>query len=428
MRWVWRAESGGFKVEYAAVVLLVTVVATAVLAFGLPTEVKSLYATGVCRITDGEDCDDRQGESSATEPGDTTDDTPEADAPDANPMPPDGGNSPEGKNDPDGAADSESSDAPEGDGKAAYDPKLAQAFYDADSELDDAQSELDKAKQALKDTDYDKLGKDLLELVGDIIGYNDARDCLTKGDLMACLWTVVGFTPWGKGAKLVKAAPKILKFWNRWRKARKARDAAQKIIDKAKKKVDEKKKKRDDALSDCQEAGKGRRSNFTVGAPTASEVDTLLAPEGIRLGFILQNEGGPDPGPACEINAHKDPRKPDSAAPKGSADNALKGFKGRHLTFGDGNFLIDKSGVKHALKRHHPDYWDGSEKGTQTFFKKGLSPSDIADIAQDVMKQNRETLAKKGTNDIYQIEAVVDGERYVVGINNGRVGQIYPKY
>ncbi|GAA2003294.1 hypothetical protein GCM10009799_33040 [Nocardiopsis rhodophaea] len=47
LRWVWRAESGGFKVEYAAVVLLVTVVVTAVLSFGLPTEVKSLYDTGV---------------------------------------------------------------------------------------------------------------------------------------------------------------------------------------------------------------------------------------------------------------------------------------------------------------------------------------------------------------------------------------------
>src|SRR5690606_40967993 len=58
MRWVWRAEAGGFKVEYAAVVLLVATLVTAVFAFGLPTDVRVLYAEGICRIMpDSQGCD-----------------------------------------------------------------------------------------------------------------------------------------------------------------------------------------------------------------------------------------------------------------------------------------------------------------------------------------------------------------------------------
>src|SRR5690606_10231791 len=86
---------------------------------------------------------------------------------------------------------------------------------------------------------YDEAYDAVLELIGDIIGYNDAKACLTEGDIMACIWTVVGFTPWGKGAKLVKNAPKIIKLWNRFRKAKKAREAVQKRIDDLKKKLGE---------------------------------------------------------------------------------------------------------------------------------------------------------------------------------------------
>ncbi|GAA2003177.1 hypothetical protein GCM10009799_32890 [Nocardiopsis rhodophaea] len=50
------------------------------------------------------------------------------------------------------------------------------------------------AEQELAGAGPDDTWDELLDLVG----YNDARDCLIKGDLMACLWTVVGITPWGK--------------------------------------------------------------------------------------------------------------------------------------------------------------------------------------------------------------------------------------
>ncbi|GAA2003286.1 hypothetical protein GCM10009799_33030 [Nocardiopsis rhodophaea] len=142
----------------------------------------------------------------------------------------------------------------------------------------------------MKDTDYDQLGEDLLELVGDIIGYNDARDCLTKGDLMACLWTVVGFTPWGKGAKLVKVAPKILKLWNRWRKAKKVADAAKKRVNQARKKLEEAKKKAEEAKKKAGDipifcnGGRKKKNSFIPSTPVVLGDGSLVAIEDIQIG------------------------------------------------------------------------------------------------------------------------------------------------
>lgn len=58
MRWVWRAEHGGFKVEYGALILLVATIVTAVFAFGMPTRVQEFYVAAMCRIDpEREDCE-----------------------------------------------------------------------------------------------------------------------------------------------------------------------------------------------------------------------------------------------------------------------------------------------------------------------------------------------------------------------------------
>jgi len=107
--------------------------------------------------------------------------------------------------------------------------------------------------------------------------------------------------------------------------------------------------------------------------------------------------------------------------------NALSNFKSRRMQFGGNVFQLDKRGMRHILVRHHPEFYDGSIKTTQTFLRKDLSVDDVADIAEEVMRQNRDKLIQLGTTKAYQIEGTVDGVEYVVGINNGRVGQLYPK-
>lgn len=110
-----------------------------------------------------------------------------------------------------------------------------------------------------------------------------------------------------------------------------------------------------------------------------------------------------------------------------SAEEALRDWKSRKMWFGNEQFLLDKAGMKHFLERHHPDYWTGETKKTQTFFDRSMSVKDIENVAVEVMHQNRGELIEKGTNGMYQISGVVDGKEYVLGLNRGRVGQLYPK-
>jgi len=82
--------------------------------------------------------------------------------------------------------------------------------------------------------------------------------------------------------------------------------------------------------------------------------------------------------------------------------------------------------MTHILERHFTDYWNGSVKANQTFFSEDMSVEDVQSAIVDVMKQNRSTLVSRGTVGTYQIQGEVNGTRYVLGINNGRVGQFYP--
>lgn len=107
--------------------------------------------------------------------------------------------------------------------------------------------------------------------------------------------------------------------------------------------------------------------------------------------------------------------------------NALSNFQSREMTFGNQQFLLDKKGMKHILERHHPEYWNGTVKKSQTFLDKNLSVDDVANIIQSVMKQNRDTLINRGTTGSYQISGTVNGIEYVVGLNKGRIGQLYSK-
>ncbi|WP_370945090.1 polymorphic toxin-type HINT domain-containing protein [Amycolatopsis sp. cg5] len=105
----------------------------------------------------------------------------------------------------------------------------------------------------------------------------------------------------------------------------------------------------------------------------------------------------------------------------------LKDFANSHMQFGNGQFLLDKKGMDHFLTRHHKQFWDGTVKKEQTFFREGMSVGDVESAIKQVMAQNRDKLAGRGPNGMYQIEGTVDGITYKLGINNGRIGQFYPK-
>ena len=82
--------------------------------------------------------------------------------------------------------------------------------------------------------------------------------------------------------------------------------------------------------------------------------------------------------------------------------------------------------MKHILERHHPEYWNGTVKRTQSFLDKNMSIHDVADAVIEVMKQNRDILIKRGTNRKYQIRGTYNGVDYVLGLEKGLIGQFYP--
>ncbi|WP_298555277.1 EndoU domain-containing protein [Streptomyces luteogriseus] len=89
--------------------------------------------------------------------------------------------------------------------------------------------------------------------------------------------------------------------------------------------------------------------------------------------------------------------------------------------------MLDKKGMEHILTRHHPNYWDGSVKKTQSFFDSSMSVDDVQSAIGQVMRQNRDTLVQRGSQGMYQIRGNVNGVDYVLGMNRGRVGQFYPE-
>ena len=107
--------------------------------------------------------------------------------------------------------------------------------------------------------------------------------------------------------------------------------------------------------------------------------------------------------------------------------NALRNYKSKFWRVSNQTLLLDKKGMKHILERHHPLYWNGTVKATQSFLDKKMTVKDIQDVVGKIIAQNRNKVITKGTNSLYQISGVVDGKKYVVGISKGRIGQFYPK-
>ncbi|WP_432091673.1 polymorphic toxin-type HINT domain-containing protein [Streptomyces sp. NRRL F-5630] len=106
---------------------------------------------------------------------------------------------------------------------------------------------------------------------------------------------------------------------------------------------------------------------------------------------------------------------------------ALRDWSSQRFQFGNQSLMLDKKGMEHILTRHHPKYWDGSVKKTQSFFDSSMSVDDVQGAIGQVMRQNRDTLVQRGSQGMYQIRGNVNGVDYVLGMNRGRVGQFYPE-
>ncbi|WP_375755335.1 hypothetical protein [Corallococcus exercitus] len=114
-------------------------------------------------------------------------------------------------------------------------------------------------------------------------------------------------------------------------------------------------------------------------------------------------------------------------APPERVVNDLKDFSGKRFQAGSETFLLDKKGLQHILERHHPRYWNGTTKASQSFFGAKMGFEDVIRAIEAVLQQNRERMVGRGTRGMYQLRGTVDGVEYILGLNQGRVGQFYPR-
>ncbi|MGL6095273.1 MAG: hypothetical protein ACRC7O_05670, partial [Fimbriiglobus sp.] len=121
-------------------------------------------------------------------------------------------------------------------------------------------------------------------------------------------------------------------------------------------------------------------------------------------------------GPACVV-------KPADPA---AVVNALSDFRSSRFFVNGVVVLLDKKGMKHILERHHPNFWDGSVKASQSFFSRKTTIAEIQAAVGEVLKQNPGVVSEIGPNGAGQMTGVVNGVRYQLGLNRGRVGQFFP--
>ncbi|MFI5671400.1 RHS repeat-associated core domain-containing protein [Streptomyces sp. NPDC051704] len=126
---------------------------------------------------------------------------------------------------------------------------------DGEKQLDNANNKVTEAKKK-----RDKLISEVIDMVGDLIGYNDARDCFTKGDVMACINTALNFVPWGKLFKAVKIGIKAFKIYKEINKSYDAIHEAERGAARAA-----------EAVSRSKKAAKEARAAEAKAAESASE-------------------------------------------------------------------------------------------------------------------------------------------------------------
>lgn len=103
----------------------------------------------------------------------------------------------------------------------------------------------------------------------------------------------------------------------------------------------------------------------------------------------------------------------------------LSRFKSSRFYINGVNIIIDKKGMKHILERHHLKFWKGKITKRQSFLPKNMTTSEIKSLMFQVLNQNKTRVAQIGSNGIGNIFGIVNGVKYQLGLNKGRIGQFF---
>ncbi|MCI4084525.1 hypothetical protein MRQ86_30285 [Streptomyces sp. MMS21 TC-5] len=169
----------------------------------------------------------------------------------------------------------------------------------AQTALNQANDGVTKAKKR-----RDELKHAVVDLVMDLIGYNDARDCFTKGDVMACINTALNSVPWGKIAKAIKIGIKAFKIYKELNKAYDAVNAAENKASAALNAFTKAKKADDEAAAAAAQARKAAdekaaTEKATDSAGTESKANRTETDGETGGGGSDARSGGSADGPGC---------------------------------------------------------------------------------------------------------------------------------
>ncbi len=175
-------------------------------------------------------------------------------------------------------------------------------------DADEANHQLNKAKKK-----RDELKHAVIDLVMDLIGYNDARDCFTQGDVMACINTALNAVPWGKVAKAIKIGIKAFEIYKKLNKAYDAVNAAESKAKKAMAAYTKAKKADDEAsaaAAQARKAGdqKAATETATDSAGTESKAGRGDADAEAGGGGAEARAADSEAGAACPIKRNSFPR------------------------------------------------------------------------------------------------------------------------
>ncbi|MCB5180392.1 polymorphic toxin-type HINT domain-containing protein [Streptomyces antimicrobicus] len=175
----------------------------------------------------------------------------------------------------------------------------------ADHDYNEAQNQVTKAKQRT-----DQLKHEVVELIGDLIGYNDARDCFTKGDVMACINTALNAVPWGKIAKAIKVGIKAYKVYKELNKAYDAVHAAERnasraaeALSRSKKAIAEAREAEAKAAQAAKEKAGARSEGDSAGTEAKSTKSDADAEAQSASAESRSSSGGEGGAAACKKNS-----------------------------------------------------------------------------------------------------------------------------
>jgi hypothetical protein len=89
-------------------------------------------------------------------------------------------------------------------------------------------------------------------------------------------------------------------------------------------------------------------------------------------------------------------------------NNAIKSFQQVRITIGRNHLLMRTQDMAHTLGRHHPSFWHGVERTTNTFFTSQMKVNYIRSIAISVLNQNQGKI-RTLNNASGQFRGVVNG-------------------